>query len=278
MRRRSVLGVLRPAIVALLPALLWAGGCGETRSTGESDRSFQIVGELPTCCRGEAAEDFPVSAGSVGERGTDAESPGETQASEESIPTERTTGEKAGDGDAAVPASPVVPTSQGEGVENMAFTLTSSAFENGKPIPKKYTGEGSDVSPPLEWKGVPAGTRELALICEDPDAPTKEPWVHWVIYKIPPEVTSLPENVAKTSRLSQPQGALQGKNSWPSGQTIGYRGPMPPPGHGRHRYYFRLYALDAKLVIEPGVTKSVLWLNLKDHIVGQAELMGTYER
>ncbi|GAB4133841.1 YbhB/YbcL family Raf kinase inhibitor-like protein [Thermopirellula anaerolimosa] len=160
----------------------------------------------------------------------------------------------------------------------MSFTLTSSAFESGKPIPKKYTGEGADVSPPLEWKGVPEGTRELALICEDPDAPTKEPWVHWVIYKIPPETTSLPENVAKTSRLSQPPGALQGKNSWPSGQTIGYRGPMPPPGHGRHHYYFRLYALDAKLVIEPGVTKSVLWMNIKDHIVGQAELMGTYER
>ncbi|NMC20282.1 MAG: YbhB/YbcL family Raf kinase inhibitor-like protein [Thermogutta sp.] len=160
----------------------------------------------------------------------------------------------------------------------MAFTLTSPAFENGKPIPKKYTGEGADVSPPLEWKDVPEGTRELALICEDPDAPTKEPWVHWVIYKIPPQATSLPENVPKTSRLSKPEGALQGRNSWPSGQTIGYRGPMPPPGHGRHRYYFRLYALDAKLVIEPGVTKSVLWTNMKDHIVGQAELMGTYER
>ncbi len=160
----------------------------------------------------------------------------------------------------------------------MKMKLTSPAFEPGQPIPKRYTGEGADVSPPLEWSNVPEGTQEFALICDDPDAPTPEPWVHWVIYKIPADVTKLPEGIAKTPKLSVPPGALQGKNSWPSGQTIGYRGPMPPPGHGRHRYYFRLYALDKKLDLQPGLTKKQLLEAMKGHILGEGELMGTYER
>jgi len=118
----------------------------------------------------------------------------------------------------------------------------------------------------------------LALICDDPDAPTPEAWVHWVIYKIPPDTTELPEGVAKTAQLSQPPGAVQGKNSWPSGQTIGYRGPMPPPGHGVHRYYFRLYALDTPLDVPPGATKAELLQAMEGHILAQGELMGTYQR
>jgi Raf kinase inhibitor-like YbhB/YbcL family protein len=160
----------------------------------------------------------------------------------------------------------------------MAIEITSTAFAPGERIPVKHTGEGEDVSPPLAWTGVPEGARELVLICDDPDAPTEEPWVHWLMYKIPPDANGLPEGVPTEARLKEPSGALQGKNSWPTGQTVGYRGPMPPPGHGVHRYYFRLYALEGKLVIEPGVDKNTLLQEMSDHAVDQGELMGTYER
>ena len=160
----------------------------------------------------------------------------------------------------------------------MAIQLTSTAFGEGERIPAKHTGEGEDVSPPLAWSGVPEGTKELALICDDPDAPTPQPWVHWVIYKIPADCQGLPEGVAKTPRLEEPAGALQGANSWPSGQTIGYRGPMPPPGHGVHRYFFRLYALSASLAIEPGLDKGTLLEKMSRHILDEGHLMGTYER
>jgi hypothetical protein len=160
----------------------------------------------------------------------------------------------------------------------MAIELTSTAFGEGERVPVKYTGEGEDVSPPLAWSGLPEGTKELALICDDPDAPTPEPWVHWVIYKIPAELAGLPEGVAKTPRLKEPPGALQGENSWPSGQTIGYRGPMPPPGHGVHRYFFKLYALGVHLVIESGKDKKSVLEAMSGHILGEGQLMGTYER
>lgn len=160
----------------------------------------------------------------------------------------------------------------------MKIELTSSAFAKGHSIPTKYTGEGADVSPPLSWSGLPEGTKELALICDDPDAPTAEPWVHWVIYKIPAEATGLPEGVAKTARLKDPEGALQGKNSWPSGQTVAYRGPMPPPGHGLHRYFFKLYALNTTLDVEPGLSKKELLEEMQGAVIGEGEWMGTYER
>jgi Raf kinase inhibitor-like YbhB/YbcL family protein len=160
----------------------------------------------------------------------------------------------------------------------MPIALTSPAFAHGERVPRKYCGEGDDVSPPLEWSGVPEDAKELALICEDPDAPTAEPWVHWVIYKIPADQTGLPENVAKAARLKLPTGALQGKNSWSSGQTIGYRGPMPPPDHGEHRYYFRIYALRAKLTAESGLTRNTLVAEMAGHILDEGELMGTYLR
>ncbi len=160
----------------------------------------------------------------------------------------------------------------------MAIELTSTAFSEGERIPAKYTGDGQDVSPPLSWSGLPERTKELALICDDPDAPSAEPWVHWVIYKIPADCGGLPEGVAKTAQLDEPPGALQGRNSWPSGQTIGYRGPAPPPGHGVHRYFFRLCALDAELAAEPGKEKRALLREMADHILDEGQLMGTYER
>jgi len=169
------------------------------------------------------------------------------------------------------------PAVSSKGAKVMKIEVTSSAFAHGQPIPKKYTGEGQDVSPPLSWKNVPEGTKELALICDDPDAPTPEPWVHWVIYKIPAGTTGLPEGVPREPRPKQPAGALQGKNSWPK-DNIGYRGPMPPPGHGTHHYHFKLYALDAPLPMPPGVDKKAVLGAIKDHVLAEGELIGTYQR
>lgn len=161
----------------------------------------------------------------------------------------------------------------------MAFQLTSTAFRPGAAIPKKYTGEGDDLSPPLDWQGVPDGTRQFALICDDPDAPSAEPWVHWVIYGIGGNVRSLPEGVpAGRPTLDKPVEAQQGKNSWPSGVTIGYRGPLPPPGHGTHHYHFKLYALDRPIKIAPSATKNEVLSAIEGHVLGKAELTGTYRR
>ena len=157
----------------------------------------------------------------------------------------------------------------------MTLTIRSSAFANQARIPKRFTGDGEDVSPELSWSGVPAGAKELALICDDPDAPTPEPWVHWVIYKIPTTATGLRENVPKTGSISEPAGAMQGVNSW---GTIGYRGPAPPKGHGVHHYHFKLYAVDTALKGPAGVDKKKLLSAMQGHIVAQGELVGTYER
>ena len=160
----------------------------------------------------------------------------------------------------------------------MSIQISSSAFANGQQIPKKYTGEGQDISPPLAWSNLPEKTQELVLICDDPDAPTHDPWVHWLIYKIPASLTGLPEGVPQQPRLKTPPGTLQGQNSWPKGHNIGYRGPMPPPGHGTHHYRFTLYALEAKLVAEPGLDKNPLLQELEGHVLAQGQLVGTYQR
>lgn len=161
----------------------------------------------------------------------------------------------------------------------MKFNLTSSAFKTGAAIPRKFSGEGDDVSPPLAWDGVPDGTQEFSLTCDDPDAPTPEPWIHWVIYAFGPQVRDLPEGVpSNVPQLTAPVAARQGKNSWPSGVTIGYRGPLPPPGHGPHHYQFRLYALDKRLDLPPGETKQQLLDAMKGHVLAEAEHVGTYER
>jgi Raf kinase inhibitor-like YbhB/YbcL family protein len=160
----------------------------------------------------------------------------------------------------------------------MSIQVSCPAFQDGQRIPKKYSGEGIDVSPPLEWSDVPAGTQELALVCDDPDAPSPEPWVHWVIYKIPADAKGLAENVPPEGRVPSLPGVLQGKNSWPTGRTVGYRGPMPPPGHGAHHYHFTLYALSEKLQLEPGARKRDLLHAMDGKILGQGRLTGTFER
>jgi len=151
-----------------------------------------------------------------------------------------------------------------------AFQLTSPAFQPGESIDSKYTCDGQDISPPLSWTAPPAGTKSLALIMDDPDAPMGT-WVHWVIYNIPAGESSLPEAVPADQEL--PNGARQGLNSWPK---YGYGGPCPPSG--QHRYFFKLYALDAVLDLPARVTKERLLQAMEGHVLGRAELMGLYRR
>ena len=156
----------------------------------------------------------------------------------------------------------------------MAFELTSSDFAAGGPIPAACTCEGADRSPALAWSGVPNGTKSLALIVDDPDAPDpaapRMTWVHWVLYDIPPGTSALPSGV---QRAALPAATREGTNDW---KQTGYRGPCPPVG--RHRYYHKLYALDVVLGDHGPLTKPVLEGLMKSHVLGQAELMGTYQK
>jgi Raf kinase inhibitor-like YbhB/YbcL family protein len=156
-------------------------------------------------------------------------------------------------------------------VEAMALQIKSSAFEDGATIPKKYTCDGEDRSPALSWSGVPDGTKSFALICDDPDAPMGT-WVHWVLWGLPPDTMSLPEGVPADTTLAS--GARQGLNSWP---RVGYGGPCPPPGKP-HRYYFKLYALDAELNLPSSANKAALEKAMKGHILAEAQVMGKYGR
>jgi hypothetical protein len=155
------------------------------------------------------------------------------------------------------------------------WTVESAAFEAGTAIPKRHTGDGQDVSPALSWSEPPAGTRELALVVDDPDAPSAEPWVHWLLYKVSPRLRALPEGILPTRNVSNPAGALQGKNSWGS---LGWRGPAPPRGHGVHHYRFRLHALDAPLPDAAGLSAREVAAAMKDHVLAVAELIGSYSR
>ena len=157
----------------------------------------------------------------------------------------------------------------------MHIRLTSTAFEDGQPIPRRHTEDGQNLSPALAWTGIPAGTRELALLVDDPDAPRPQPWVHWVIYKIPPDASGLPQALSPSERVPQPPGAIQGRNSW---DRTGWGGPSPPKGHGVHHYRFHLYALDAPLALAPGATKDQLLAAIMGHTLAEATLTGTYER
>ena len=155
-----------------------------------------------------------------------------------------------------------------------AVHITSTAFADQSPIPALYTCEGRDISPPLQWSGLPEGTRSLALIVDDPDAPDpaapRVTWVHWVVYNLPPTVAGLPEQTA-AGRL--PQGAREGLNDW---KRTGYGGPCPPIG--RHRYFHRLYALDIVLPDLGAATRNDLDRAMRGHILAEAVLMGTYQK
>ncbi len=152
----------------------------------------------------------------------------------------------------------------------MSFHLSSTAFSEGQTIAAKYTCSGTDVSPQLSWNDPPAATKSFTLIMDDPDAPVGT-WVHWVIYNIPANVRELPEGVEKQEQAA---GALQGRNDF---RKFGYGGPCPPPGKP-HRYFFKLYALDAKLELKAGAAKADLEHAMKNHIVAQTQLMGRFGR
>ena len=155
----------------------------------------------------------------------------------------------------------------------MAMTLNSPAFHKNGHIPSKYTREGQDISPPHAWEGVPTGAESLVLIVDDPDAPDpnapKTVWVHWVVYNISPDTTSLPESAGKAGL---PQGALLRLNDF---KKTGYGGPCPPIG--RHRYFHKLYALDITLDLR-GATKSQIERAMHGHVLANAELIGTYQK
>jgi Raf kinase inhibitor-like YbhB/YbcL family protein len=156
----------------------------------------------------------------------------------------------------------------------MALVITSPAFTNGGSIPARYTCDGADVSPELRWEGEPPKTQSFALIVDDPDAPDpsapKMTWVHWVVYDIPANVHMLPEDAGKHGL---PAGAKQGLNDW---KRAAYGGPCPPIG--THRYFFKLYALDAVLPDLGHPTKAQLLDAMKGHLLEEAQLIGTYKK
>jgi hypothetical protein len=157
-----------------------------------------------------------------------------------------------------------------EGGKKMEIKVTSSAFKEGGMIPAKYTCDGADISPPLQWDAAPQGTQSIALICDDPDAPMGT-WVHWVLFNLPSTTTSLAEKVPPDKTLAN--GARQGTNDF---RKIGYGGPCPPGG--THRYFFKIYALDTQLDLQAGADKPRLLKAMQGHILAEGQLMGRYKR
>ena len=159
-----------------------------------------------------------------------------------------------------------------------AITVTSSVLKQGQPMPVDYTADGKNISPPIAWSSLPAGTKELALICEDPIAPTPQPFVHWVVYKIPATAQGLPENMPADAATPMPadlKGTIQGLSGF---RRPMWRGPAPPKPGVAHQYHFIVYALDAPLEVAEGLNKTQLLEAMKGHIIGQGEIVATYER
>src|SRR5262245_47241936 len=159
-----------------------------------------------------------------------------------------------------------------------AIIVSSPVLTQGQPMPVDYTADGKNVSPPITWRNVPAGTKELALICEDPIAPTPQPFVHWVVYKIPATAKGLPENMPADAATPMPadlKGTIQGLSGF---RRPMWRGPAPPKPGVAHQYHFIVYALDAPLELAEGANKAQLLEAMKGHIIGQGEIMATYER
>lgn len=148
------------------------------------------------------------------------------------------------------------------------FKVRSAAFGPDGRIDKKFGGDAGNKSPPLEWSGAPAGTKEFALVCHDPDAPLPHGFTHWVVYGIPPNVNKLDEG-------QKPEIFTAGVNG--TGRS-GYMGPYPPNGHGIHHYYFWVYALDGKLGLKPGLDRAKLLDSISGRLLEQARIVGTYER
>jgi len=154
----------------------------------------------------------------------------------------------------------------------MAFNITTKAFKPADSIPKKYTCDGANISPDLKWSDPPKNAKSFALICDDPDAPVGT-FTHWILYGLWHDASELPEGMKKDPEVAYPK-CKQGKNDFGG---IGYGGPCPPGG-SRHRYYFKLYALDAELTLQAGATRTQLERAMHGHVLAQAEVMGTYQR
>lgn len=155
-----------------------------------------------------------------------------------------------------------------------SLEVTSPAFLQGSPIPRPYTKDGADMSPPLVIGNVPPSAQELVLICEDPDAPAPKPFLHWLAYGLSPQTAQLPEGVAKTSHLAELH-VHQGTNGF---RTYGYGGPSPPRGHGVHHYHFQVFALDSPLLLSSSPSREEVLRAMSDHVVAHGSLVGTYER
>ena len=158
------------------------------------------------------------------------------------------------------------------------LSIASKNFGPNERIPQvhAYPPEGENVSPQLSWSGVPEQTKELALVVDDPDAPREEPWVHWLLYRIPPTVTEIPQGASGDKRqLTEPRNPVQGINDF---DDLGWGGPLPPEGHGTHHYHFKLYALDRELDVGPGAAKADLLDAMEGHVLAETELVGTYSR
>lgn len=149
-----------------------------------------------------------------------------------------------------------------------------STFSAGEKIPRRFSGEGENYSPPLRWSGVPENARELVLLVHDPDAPQGD-FVHWVLYNIPPNVNALPEHVATVEQPPEVNGAVQGTNDM---DGLGYTGPLPPRGHGLHHYHFQVFALDKELNLPPGLTRDEVLQKTRGHVIASGELVGVFER
>jgi len=163
-------------------------------------------------------------------------------------------------------------TTTSNGGKTVNILITSDAFLEGEAIPTKYTCDGDDLSPDLRWSDIPPNTKSLALICEDPDAPSGM-FTHWVLFDLPPTVTELPVGVSTAERLAN--GAVQGQNDF---KRIGYGGPCPPPNDSEHRYYFRIYALDTELQLQAGARREDVVHAMVGHVLAAGHLMGTYKR
>jgi Raf kinase inhibitor-like YbhB/YbcL family protein len=157
------------------------------------------------------------------------------------------------------------------------IVVESPVLKANQPIPRDYTADGRNMSPPLTWSNLPAGTKDLAVVCEDPDAGNPPPFVHWVIYRIPAAASGLPENIPFEPDAAMPPsiaGAIQGVSGF---RRPIYRGPAPPPGK-THHYHFVVYAMDTALDLKPGLTRADLLAAIRGHVIGQGELIATYER
>jgi Raf kinase inhibitor-like YbhB/YbcL family protein len=159
----------------------------------------------------------------------------------------------------------------GQGAKTMSLTVTSTSFQSGGEIAKKFSCAGEDVSPQISWSGAPDGTQTFVLIADDPDAPAGT-WTHWVLYDLPASSTSLNEGLPKSEQL--PDGSKQGRNDF---RKIGYNGPCPPAGKP-HRYFFKVYAVDRKLGLKPGASRGEVEKAMQGHVYAQGEYMGTFRR